>query len=119
MAGKRKPQQQAVGFWQMVRDVLIASMNKGQFPPALVGMIALAMIVKMPAGDVTKLAFEILNDLKAGYLFGYAGFAASITGWSIHVRWQRREITAEMKRIADARTRAQRKQLGDEVRSSN
>ena len=108
-----------IGFWTMVRDVLIASMNKGQFPLAMVGMIVLTIIFKMPAEDVSRLAFQIITDLKAGYLLGYVLSIGSVSGWFIHARWQRRSITVEIDRLSGDRTRTQKQQLGTgKVKSS-
>jgi len=103
----------------MVRDVLIASMNKGQFPLALFGMILIVLIIRMPPQDVSALAFRIVEDLKAGYLAGYAVSAGAFGGWFVHARIQRRVIADELERIARLRTELQKRELGSRVKSSN
>jgi len=102
----------------MWRDVLIASLNKGQFLIGLVGMIFTIMILKMPSEDVSKLVFEIINDLKDGSLYGYLGGIISIMGWFLHAKGQRRRISKEMERIGREKSKLQSNQLGGDVRSS-
>src|SRR5436309_183284 len=71
--GKRKPDQEksAVGWWEFLRDVLIAAINRGQLPTALFGAIIILMMWRMPPEDVGKLSLEIVTDLKQGHLAGY------------------------------------------------
>jgi hypothetical protein len=109
---------QKIGFWHMVRDVLIASMNKGQFPLALFGMILVVLIWSMPPADVSLLVFQVIDDLKRGYLFGYALAAGTASGWFVHAKFQRRVITEEMRRIGNERSSLQKRELGAKVKSS-
>lgn len=102
----------------MLRDVLIASMSKGQFPLALLALIFVVMILKMPQADVSKLVFEIFQLLKQGYYVGYALSALTIGGWFMHARWQRRVIDSEMARIAQERDRYQKAQMKAAIESS-
>ena len=59
-----------VGFWEFLRDVLIASMNKGQFPAALIAMVVLSAIWRMPPADVSKLMFRFLDVAEEEHLVG-------------------------------------------------
>lgn len=88
-------------------------MNKGQFPIALVGLIFVIMILKMPSEDVSKLVFKLFDALIMRYIFGYVAAVVAIGGWFIHSKWQRRIITVEMKRIARERDKWQRQILGN------
>lgn len=118
---KNKPKkldQFKLGFWNMVRDVLIASMNKGQFPLALIGVIVLTLIMKMPQEDVAKLVFEIWYNILNGKLISSVLFVATALGWTAHAKWQRRMITNEMERISGERTRLQQQALGGNLSSS-
>jgi len=96
----------------MVSNVLIASMNKGQFPPACVFILLLVMILKMPPADVSILMNEILQHLKNGYYLGYAWGVITTFLWYRHLRWQRRTTNDEVKRISEERNMFQAKQLG-------
>lgn len=107
-----------VSFWEAARDVFIASLNRGQFPVAIAGAIVALMIFRMPKDDVSKLAFQILNDLKSGWLGGYLLSVILAIGWLKHSRWQRREIALEMDRIGRQKTLLQEKLLQKKLPSS-
>jgi len=81
-----------VTWAQAVRDVLVASINKGQFLVAIVGIIFLVIVVKMPEKDVSKLAFEIVEDLKTLHLLGYALFVVTLGFWYLHAQLMRRVL---------------------------
>jgi hypothetical protein len=83
----------------MMRDVLVASIHRGQFPPALLGLIVLALILKMPAADVTAVLFQLLTlpGRHGGLSFTLALLLA--TGWFFHARLQRRWIGDERRRL--------------------
>lgn len=101
----------------MLRDVLVASINKGQFPIAVVSLIAMSLIWRMPQSDVGTLVFRIIDDLEDGSLFGYLLAGALAGGWFVHARYQRRVITSEIDRVSQERDHLQRKG-GAAVRSS-
>ena len=112
---QRGPQ---VGFWEFLRDVLVASMNKGQFPAALIAMIVLSMIWRMPPTDISRLIFRLLDVAEAERLAGYFVSVVSLSGWFFHARYQRRLITHEMQRISNERNQLQARELGKMVKSS-
>ena len=118
MAKKQRSNSLKIGFWTMMRDVLVASMNKGQFPLALVGFIFIIMILKMPSEDVSKLMFAILDGVSAGYYLGYLLSFILLSSWFIHTRWQRRIITSEMARVTEERNRLQSDQVDGTIQSS-
>lgn len=107
-----------IGLWTMIRDVLIASLNKGQFPVAVVAGTSVFMIWRMPNEDVSKLVFLILDGLKTWWLTGYVLSALLAILWFKHSKWQRRIIHAEMKRIGDEKTKLQEKLVGKRLPSS-
>ena len=107
-----------VGFWEFLRDVLIASMNKGQFPAALLAMVVLSMIWRMPPVDVSKLMFRLLDVAEEERLVGYVVSVVSLFGWFFHARYQRKLINQEMLRISDERNQLQARELGKKVKSS-
>jgi len=94
-------------FFGMVENIFIASMTKGQAPLFVIGALIALMIWKMPAEDITKLANRILDALIKGQILGYALGGCAITGWFVHARVQRKTITREMERLADARDERQ------------
>jgi hypothetical protein len=102
----------------MLRDVLVASMNKGQLLPVLLTLVILSLIWRMPSADIGKLVFELIDGVRSGWLVGYIATSVSILGWHFHARYQRRLITAEMRRIASERSALQSQTLGKELKSS-
>lgn len=116
--GRTKAHGQGVGFYQMLRDVLIASINKGQFPWAIMAMIVIAVIFRMPPEDVSKLAFRVLDALEHRALLGYAIAFVACAGWFFHSRYQRRIIAGELERMSHQRNRLQAHKLGNKVKSS-
>jgi hypothetical protein len=107
-----------VGFWEFLRDVLIASMNKGQFPAALLAMVVLSMIWRMAPADVSKLMFRLLDVAEEERLAGYVVSVLSLFGWFFHARYQRKLINQEMQRISNERNQLQARELGKKVKSS-
>ena len=102
----------------MLRDVLVASLNKGQFVIAVAALIIVVMLVRMPPEDVTKLAFEIIHKLSSGNLVGYALAVVLALCWYIHAKKQRRNCEEELKRLTGERTKLQKQTLGKKVVSS-
>jgi len=107
-----------VGFWAFLRDVLIASMNKGQFPAALIAMVVLSIILRMPPSDVSALMFRLLDVAEEERLIGYVLAVVSLLGWFFHARYQRKLITQEMRRVSGERNQLQARELGKRVKSS-
>jgi heme exporter protein D len=103
LTGNRK----GITFFQMLRDVLVASLNRGQFPMAMMGLIVIVAICRMPPTDLSRLIFRILDTAE---LHKYGGYALSMVvtiAWSIHSKRQRRESTAEIRRLSDRNNRIQ------------
>lgn len=108
-----------IGFWHMVRDVLVASLNKGQFLPACAFVLFLVIILRMPGEDVSRLAFRLVDDLENYSLLGYASAVVVLALWMIHARFQRRVAAGELKRVAKERTRLQEGAIGQQLQSSD
>lgn len=99
--GGRSPRSTAkFSYAQMMRDVLVASISKGQFPVATVTLIAIVVIVKMPSEDLSKLIFLVVDRLEHGQLVGYLLALVFAIGWMFHARFQRRLIDEEMQRMS-------------------
>jgi hypothetical protein len=109
---KEKPKSD-IGFNQMLRDVLIASMNKGQFPLALGALIFVILILKMPQKDVSTLVFRLLDGAEARELLGWVSMVIMVVVWYLHTRSLRRWCAAELDRISNERNSLQRKSLGN------
>jgi hypothetical protein len=115
--GSRSTRSEA-NFWGMLRDVLIAAMGKGQLPVAVAGMVFIIMAIRMPPEDISKLAFQMLSDLKEGYLVGDVLSGIFLISWYIHAKAQRRAIASEIDRIGLEKSRLQKENIGDIIESS-
>lgn len=107
-----------IGFAHMIRDIIVACVNKGQLPIIIFGLVLFAMILKMSESDVGKLIFLVVENLKNGSLVGYLLFFLAITGCYFHSTRLRRQYAGEINRLSDERTKLQAGQLGERVRSS-
>lgn len=102
-----------------LRDILIASINKGQFPFTLLGLVLLALIMKMPPEDASRLVFRLIDGGEGDSLLGYLLSLLLLVGWYLHARYQRRVIAAEIERMAAERNMLQSQSLGQQrVKSS-
>lgn len=117
--GKTKELRHSVNFWQALRDVLIASLAKGQFIPACIFFVLITLILKMPEGEVPKFLLEVKNDLKEGSLIGYALALILAIGWFIHAKYLRRKSEQEIRRITEERNTYQRDRNGKDFTESS
>lgn len=102
----------------MLSEVLVASMNKGQFPLAGLLLLFIVIVCRMPSADVSKLAFQILEYVANGAILGYLLSGLFGFGWFFHARWQRRVIANEMERVGREKSLLQTKVLSIEIESS-
>lgn len=107
-----------VSLFEFLRDVLIASMDKGQFPAALIAIIALSMIWRMPTADIGKLVFRLLDVAQEAGLMGYVASVLCLFSWFRHARYQRRFIAREMQRVSQERNQMQARELEKKLKSS-
>lgn len=85
-----------VGMAQAIRDVFIASINKGQFPFAIVGAIVLVLVLRLPSEEIVPLLRWMVETLGAMYYLGYALFIVTVFGWYFHAQRIRRETTEKL-----------------------
>jgi hypothetical protein len=115
---RHKARAHQFGYAEMLRDVLVASINRGQFLIAIVGIVVMIAVMKMPQADVSKLIFRLVESMENGKLLGYLLAVVLALSWFYHARWQRRLIAEEMQRIGQLRTELQSKVLGKRLKSS-
>jgi hypothetical protein len=117
---KNKPlsKQHPTNLWDTLTSVFVTSMNKGQFPAAIIGLILVIVVSRLPPEDLSTLAFAVKNDLAKGYLLGYVISFLTTTGWFFHARWQRKIISVEMQRIGKEKSRIQTETFELGVKSS-
>lgn len=103
---------------QAFRDVVIASMNKGQLPGLAVAAVAWIILWRMPSKDLGKLAFEIFNQLVKGYLLGWGLWLITIFLWWFHAKYTRALYKEELSRIGQRKSAAQNKAAGRKFNGS-
>jgi len=106
-------------IWGMLRDVAIASLNKGQFPMAIVGGLFFTTLLKMDSAEVTRLVFETLNLFKSFHLVGWGLSGVSILGWYLNSKWLWGMHRDEIERISQEKKELQQHLTGKNLSSSN
>jgi hypothetical protein len=86
-------------LWGMLRDVLIASINKGQLLLCMVGFLLGLMIYKMPGQDVSKLFYDVIRQFKSIYYLGWTISGCLIVAWSLVHRQMRKGFSKESIRL--------------------
>lgn len=81
------------------RDILVASLNKGQFPIAVVLVIFVVIFWRLPATDLKGILVDFLNRFENNYIFGWALFIITLFGWYFHSRYVRKVHLNEINRI--------------------
>lgn len=107
-----------VTAWQFLRDVFVTSINKGQFPIAILALVISIYCVRVPPDVLAEHGREVFVGLKNGYLVGYVLFIMTVGGWWSHAKGLRRKHYEELDRIAPEKTELQKKLLGNKVKSS-
>jgi hypothetical protein len=105
-------------FFQMLRDVLVASLNRGQFPMAIMGLIVIIAVCRMPPSDLSRLVFRLLDAAEARNYMGYVLCLIIAIAWAVHSKRQRREMAAEIRRLSEQRSQLQQITLDRQIRSS-
>jgi hypothetical protein len=121
MAKNKPPQGTEIrksNMWAMLRDVLIASINKGQLPIAGIILFLIILAIKMPSEQAGKLLFELLDLFVKWKIVGWVLFGFSVFGWFIHLKIQRRVFTKEISRAGDEKTKLQKRLLPKQIESS-
>jgi len=103
----------------MLRDVFVASIDKGQFPIAAVSVICLAMIIKMPDQEVARLVYRLLDEARSFCSLGWDLSMVIAAGGYRHSQSLRRHCAAELARVTSERNNLQKQALGSHrIRSS-
>ena len=101
-----------IGFWHMLRDVLIAALNKGQLLPALMGIILMIVAYRLPPADLGALMREILEKLQNSGFLGWALFVIVSGTWCVVSLRTRKKHRAELRRIGLEKSELQKRLLG-------
>lgn len=118
MANPKTQQPLKITWAHMIRDVLVASINKGQFLIALTGLIILVFIVRLPPAALQALAQSVVEKLDQGDLVGWLLFVFVSIAWAIISRRSRATSRNEISRIGKEKSILQQKLLGTDATSS-
>lgn len=116
---KANPNYYRPNFWGMLRDIIIASLNKGQFLVMGFWLIVFILILKLDSSEALNLlrAFKtLLVDLR---ILGWTLFGITIVGWYFISKSVRRSHYREMSRISDEKKSYQERNLGQKLGTSN
>lgn len=86
-------------FYGMIRDVLVTSLNKGQFPLALVFIIFIIIVFKLPSEDISYFLKKLFKKFEEGYILGWCLFMFCIIGWYTSNKYLRKIHFSEINRI--------------------
>jgi hypothetical protein len=81
-----------VGLYEFLSDVLVASIDKRQFPLALAAIILLAVIWKLSPADLAHVLVRLITFAERRSVVGYVVAIISVVGWLLHVRYKNWEI---------------------------
>ena len=106
-------------LWGALRDVLIASLNKGQLPLMLIGLILLVFAFRLPSDNLLNFLNGIIATLVERCTIGWwVSFGMFILLFLL-TRWQRRIHTREVERISKEKKELQEILIGRNLPSSN
>jgi hypothetical protein len=110
MASKTKQSEKSSVSWaQAVRDIFVASIDKGQLPVLGIIFIFVMLIWKMPEQDVSRLMFQFFESLQRYESLGYVLSLILSIGWFSHVRQIRMSFRKEAERIGQEKSNLQNK----------
>lgn len=112
------PRNQRIGWPQVVRDIVLRIVGKGQLLMLVAGIIILVIVLRMPTDDISKLAFRLLEIFEVEKLLGYGLWFITLIMWGLHSKFQRRIIHDEMERLSEERTKLQTLKLGHQIKPS-
>jgi hypothetical protein len=108
----------AVTWAQIVRDVLLSAMARGQLP--LLGLIAVVFLVvyRLPEAELAGMVERIFELWKNGDGLGWLFWLATTSGWVWHARATRRGFQGEYDRMGKEKADLQKLLTGKKFPSS-
>jgi hypothetical protein len=114
-----KERRVTLGFWTMVNNVLIHSMNKGQLPGACVALVLIILAIRCPADQIPGLFQHVLHCLKSLAGVSYTLNVVLLAGSAFGFRHLRRQMSAELERVGIEKTALQEELAGRKLSSSS
>lgn len=114
----RQKQIRKVNFYGMLQHVLIASMNKGQFPIACITIIFLVLIFKLDSDGAIKIIEDLLTILVDLRYIGWGVALVIAIMWFFSIKFLRRMHSSEISRIAKEKSSLQQSKIETKLNSS-
>jgi hypothetical protein len=109
----------AVGWPHAFRDILVAAVNRGQFPFFCIFLIFLLLVFKMPSEEAGRLIIDLEHDLRDMHILGWVLELFTLVAWVWLNRRQRRTYRDEINRISEEKSAAQTAELGSALVKSS
>ena len=116
---KPKNQSVKVTWAHAFRDIVVASINRGQLPILGVFAVVCLIIWRMPATKVGDLSKDVVDKLAHGQMWAYPLLLLVLLGWYIHAKIMRRIYSNEFRRVGREKSELQGKAAGKQFRSSD
>ena len=116
---KKTPNKNTINWPGAFQNVLMASINKGQLPVLLVGVILLVLIIKIPSQEAASIFYKTIDALEHYHILGWIFSFVLTLLWFFNSKRVRRVHANEMKRIAEEKTHLQSSAHGMKMPSSN
>ena len=117
--GGRDPGRHKPNFWGMMRDVLIASMNKGVFLIACIFFIFVIIIMRLESDALLSFLNALLDKLSDWSVTGWVLFALVVITWWWQARMARKNHHHEIARMAREKKNLQEQLLNVNLGSSD
>jgi hypothetical protein len=76
MSGSNVPERSGrFGFAEMLRDVLVVAIDRGQFLLAVIGLVVTTIVLKFSAQELVALIANVLGSMERAYVLGYVAAA--------------------------------------------
>lgn len=108
----KRTEKHKVTIAEATRDVVIASMNKGQLPLVFVGFYVLVILIRVPDHELVSFLRKFAFALKDYCYWGYILSILITFGWFFSARMMRKMHSEECHRIGKEKSSLQEKLLG-------
>ena len=117
-SGIKSNQKGRVTWAEMVRDVLITAINRGQLPILGVLFIICIIVWRLPTASLSELTGDVFVSLKAGEMWAYGLLMIITSGWFLHSNYMRRMFSQEMRRAGTEKSELQKQVASRRFKSS-
>lgn len=105
--------------WGWLRDVLIASMDRGQLPGMTIAVILIILFIRYPSDEIPELIDKLLNISNLNRILGWIVAGVVVFGGYLVTRWLKITHTKEIQRISDEKKELQQQLSNNKLPTSN